>query len=146
MKQIEIQKDGTIIIDGKVKTPWLDTKGYKIVWWQGKNKKVHRLVGEAYIPNPLKMCCINHLNGDKGDNRVENLEWTSSRKNSEHARLNGFHEAKQIGIPNLTDDEVRYIRSECKTTLDCSRISKELGRNYKTIKNVWKGLSYKDVI
>lgn len=145
MKELIIKKDGIILLDGKEKKQFFNTKGYKKIWLDGKNVSVHRLVAKEYIPNPLKMCCVNHLNGNKTDNRVENLEWTSSRKNSEHARLNGFHEKKQIGIPDLTDQQVRYIRSECKTTLDCRRISKEFNRDYNTIKRVWKGLSYQDV-
>lgn len=145
MNELKIERDGTIILNDKVKKQHTHSKGYKKIWLNGKNVSVHRLVATEYIPNPLKMCCVNHINGDKTDNRVENLEWTSSRKNSEHARLNGFQEPKQLGIPDLTDDQVRYIRNECKTTLDCNRISKEFNRHYRTIKNVWKGLSYKDV-
>ena len=53
--------------------------GYSVVTLskngQRKNHYVHRLVGEAYLPNPSDLPQINHKNEDKTDNRIENLEW-----------------------------------------------------------------------
>ena len=51
---------------------------------------VHRLVGKAFIPNPSNLPQINHINGDKSDNRVENLEWMSLQDNVKHAITNGM--------------------------------------------------------
>lgn len=46
-----------------------------------KSRKIHRLVAEAFIPNPLGLPQVNHRNEVKSDNRIENLEWCSAKDN-----------------------------------------------------------------
>lgn len=72
----------------RVLTQHPDTKGYMKVHLckdgKPKNAFVHRIVAQAFIPNPDNLPQVNHINEDKADNRVENLEWVTCRENVNH--------------------------------------------------------------
>ena len=74
--------------------PATDAKGYLRVGLARQRKlttkKVHRLVSEAFIPNALNKPTVNHINGIKTDNRIENLEWNTYQENALHAVENGL--------------------------------------------------------
>lgn len=73
---------------GRVLTLRKHHKGYMQVHLRVNGKdimpKVHRLVAKAFIENPHDLPQINHINGDKTDNRVENLEWCTNSQNQKH--------------------------------------------------------------
>jgi hypothetical protein len=70
------------------------TKGYAgVTLSNGKNKiypNIHRLVALAFIPNPLNKPCVNHIDGDKQNNCVSNLEWIDWADNVIHAYKTGL--------------------------------------------------------
>lgn len=60
-----------------------------------RNRRLHRLVAETFIPNPKNKPSINHVDCDKSNNNVENLEWVTNKENTAHAIKNGlFHNIK----------------------------------------------------
>jgi len=64
-------------------------KGYQFVQLykngKGENILVHRLVALAFIPNPENKKTVNHKNGNKADNRLQNLEWNTQAENAQHS-------------------------------------------------------------
>jgi hypothetical protein len=92
-----IHEDGRVysIKRSKFLKPNVDERGYERVALyingKAKNYRVHRLVAEAYIPNLDNKPQVNHKNGVKTDNRVENLEWCTNAENQQHAWDNGLN-------------------------------------------------------
>lgn len=95
-------------------------KAYKSVFltngdddFKGKYHPVHRLVAMAFIANPYNLKQVNHIDSDRFNNNVNNLEWCSNRGNQIHSVLQGRrnHLMKKIAILSITGEPIMYVSS-----------------------------------
>ena len=71
-----------------------------------KNHKIHRLVGLHYIPNPDNKICVDHINRDRTDNRLENLRWATHSENTQNT---GVYKNNKLGIKNICYNKQKNI-------------------------------------
>jgi len=104
---------------------------------------VHRVVASKFIPNPNNYTDVNHIDGNKKNNNVNNLEWCDRSYNLNHAISTGLKVYKK-GLKNkqrrFSDVEIDYIRNSNKGS---TTIGRELGVSKTTIQNIRRGLIYK---
>jgi hypothetical protein len=109
---------------------------------------VHRLVAAAFIPNPLNLPIINHLDSDTANNRVLNLEWCTQKHNLRHAHLAGRMPNKHwVGKRSpsavLTDDQVLSLRSRyVPRVTPMEALAKEYGVSKKEIWSAINGKTF----
>lgn len=100
----------------KIKGQNTGTWGYFVTNIDGTPKLVHRLIAEAFIPNPDNKLEVNHINGDKLDNLPSNLEWVTFSENKIHAIQTGLNDytknkMKKVAQYSLEGDFIREYES-----------------------------------
>ena len=118
---------------------------------QGKTKtrKVHRLVAEAFLPNPDGLPWINHKDGEKTNNAVENLEWCTPRQNMRHAERMGLIGQRPIGVEvaaaKLNDEAVACIRFLYEHGFSGNHLRIAFGVSWRAMDKVLRGETWQHV-
>jgi len=144
---------GITVRPERIMTPTKDKDGYLCINLS-KNKKIygkkiHRLIAEHFIPNPEKKKTVNHKNGNKTDNNIENLEWMTNLENLKHSwdnnmktnfnvnananRLNGMKSAKEIFAYDFKTNAFLWSEPSIKSA------SRKYGLDIRSMQRVLKG-------
>jgi len=143
IEDYDITRDGKVINkkNGHVLKPQPNGKGYLRVQICGKRHFVHRLVAEKFIPNPDGKEQVNHIDGDRTNNSVDNLEWVTNQENRDHAVEKGLafgrnKNGEMCPFAKLSNDDATYIRSCDKSAKE---LSSELGVTSGYIRAIRRG-------
>lgn len=118
----------------------------------GKWKKhlVHRLVAQAFIPNPLGLPCVNHIDRDRSNNSVPNLEWCDDSYNAQHGWNGGTREHRiqliRKRLRKFTVDDIRDIRAAYENGTRINALAKERGVHFNTVRGIVMKQSYCEVV
>lgn len=111
--------------------------------------RVHRLVAKAFIPNPESLPVVNHKDGNKSNNHVDNLEWCTSSYNGKHAVDTGLRPTpigERNGRSILTPQKVADIRNKYEPiTYSLRHLAKEYNVHTTTIRNIISGKLWKHI-
>ena len=128
---------------------WIANTGYMTVCLDNKKYSIHRLVANAFIKKEKDKNCVNHIDGNKLNNSIDNLEWVTYKENTQHAYKTGLMKnvyitnsklRQRAKIVNQYDCYNNYIQS-FKGSIEAEQYLKNKGIkiNARNIRSVCKG-------
>lgn len=139
----KILSSGVVLgINGQAMRPQIDGKGYLRVQIKDRTKengvrtlKIHRVVANAFLPNPNNLPQVNHKDLDKSNNDVSNLEWITNEENQRHAKDNGVYDGR------LPDNVANYGGQVLTAILNGYVASDLFEKNGIVAKTFWRAVT-----
>ena len=133
---------------GKYLKPQNNGQYYKVTLTfensQQKQFLLHRIIAECFIPNPMNKPEVNHKNGNKYDNRVDNLEWVTASENQIHSVKTGLKpHGTDLWNGKFSKEQVIEIIKRKHNGESCKKLGLEFGVCPSTICDISRGLRYK---
>lgn len=136
--------------DGRPVTQHLNDQGYALVRLSKPRAmlRVHRIVAEAFIPNPMMLPVVNHIDSNRSNNHVKNLEWCTQAQNIRHAHSLGrmctdYWKGKRSPNAGLTDEIAAEIRLRyAEGGVSYATLADAFLTNKRTIGRIIKGETY----
>ena len=126
-----------------------DKDGYLLVGLKFEGReykaKVHRLVAQAFIPNPENKPFVNHIDGNKDRNDILNLEWVTALENSSHAKSTGLlkpAKGEDSGKHKLSEQDVLSIRKLVKSGKSMNSVAKMYGVSFTSVRYIIIGKNW----
>ena len=146
---INDSKNHVYVLKERILKPNSLPNGYQMVTLMKDNVKypeyIHRLVANAFIPNPFNLLTVNHIDGNKKNNNVNNLEWATYSKNNQHAYDTGLHQKGEGHYKSkLTRDEVKEIRQFGKYAT-YQYIAQKYNVSKATIRDILQNKTWKNI-
>lgn len=135
---------------GRLLKQFKNDQGYALVRVSGPRKvlRVHRVVADAFIPNPECLPFVNHIDCTRDNNEVSNLEWCTQWQNLNHSQLLGrmqrdYWIGRRSPSASLSDETVLKIRDEYRRGgVSWASLAKKYQTNKRTVGRIVSGQSY----
>lgn len=141
-------KEHTKTISGHVLKPKTTRFGYKLVCLKGKHLFVHRLVAITFIKNKYNKPFINHIDSNRTNNNVDNLEWVTAKENVQHChkmKRNADVRGENHPLSKLTNEDIINIKSLLKDGLTQRAVSKKYSVAYTLIHKIFHGKNWSHI-
>lgn len=108
--------------------------------WNGKqkNKAVHRLVAETFLPNPENKPLVDHIDGDRLNNNLDNLRWVTPQENAVNIHLDKTPQKPELLLPLLTEEDIAMEQWETINGLLVSTLGKIKGKRGNLLKGTYR--------
>lgn len=146
----EISNLGRLKRYEKILSTPISSIGYKRKYLKDlcKNLLIHRAIAICFIENPENLSEVNHIDGNKSNNSIDNLEWVSRQGNASHAKKMGLlktHKGQDSIKAKLSNDYIPIIRDAISAGFSQRKIAAYFGVSQTAISLINRGINWKSI-